>query len=168
MKIHFISKITQKLEKIFALNILIVDDNAVYFNDQMISAAHLQGLGNIKRLFQVDSDILSEILKKPPDIIILDVKGITSPDIAKDGLALANSLSSSISSYIVVTSAHKYHLTNRVIGVDYFLEQRLLTTVDFIEHLKKIRSDCLDRKKKFYQNVGLRLVIAIGKTAISH
>ena len=168
MKIKLISNIAQNLEKLFALDILIVDDNAVYFNEQMISTAHRQGLGNIKRLFQIDSGILDGILKEPPDIIILDVKGITSPDIAKDGLALANSLSGSISSYIVVTSAHKYHLTNRVIGVDYFLEQRLLTTVDFIEHLRKIRFDCLNRKKKFYQNICLRLAITIGKAAIAH
>lgn len=167
MKIKFLSKWLVAFERFFALRIVIVDDTAAYFNEQMVNAASLRGLGRIERLFQVDSAVLESFLAKPPDIIILDVKGTTLPDVAKDGLALAAYLSKSISSYIVVTSAHKYHLTNRVVGVDYILEQRLLTVVDFLKQLEKIRLDCLTRKKRFYQNIGLRLAISMGKLAVS-
>lgn len=168
MKITLISKASAILTQYVQLDIVIVDDNSSYFDEAMIKAAKTHGLGRIKRLYQVDRSVLNELVRNPPDVVILDVKGTTSEDVAKDGLDLAAHLFKATSSYIVVTSAHKHHLTNRTVTVDYVLEQRLLTVVDFLQELRKIRDDCLSRKKRFYQKLGLRAALMLGKLAVTH
>ncbi len=143
--------------RIWPISILIVDDERAYFNPQMIKAARDAGFPKIRRLYKVDATILRELQTRPPDIIVLDIRGVTTDDVAKDGLALADHLRKNTNSYIAVTSAHQYHLTNRITDVDYVIEDRLLTIVDFIEHLNTMSRDCLSRRKRFYQRIGLRM-----------
>lgn len=165
MKIPFLSKAASILAQYAQLEIVIVDDNSSYFDDAMVKAAKTHGLGRIKRLYQVDRVVLNQLVQNPPDVVILDVKGTTSADVAKDGLELAAHLFKTTSSYIVVTSAHKHHLSNRTAAVDYVMEQRLLTVVDFLHELRQIRDDCMSRKKRFYQNIGLRAAMLLGRMA---
>ena len=167
MKIRLVERLGRVLMKLDAVDIVIVDDEAAYFNEKMLLAARNAGYGRIRRIYSVDSDLLASFYKHPPDIFILDVKGITTKDVAKDGLALAANLRKTTSSYIAVTSAHRYHLTNRLTYVDYVIEDRLLTVVDFVDQLRLIVEDCVTTRKRFYQKLALRTGLYLTKASLT-
>ena len=109
MKIQFLLRLGRRLMRLGSIHIVIVDDEDSYFTPQMISLANAAGYKKIKRLNKVTNEELTSWIKLPPDIIILDVKGIVDPFIAKDGIDVAARLSRETSAYIVITSAHQFH-----------------------------------------------------------
>lgn len=133
--------------------ICIVDDEDIYFNRKMLNIAKESGFTFIDRYRVVDNDLHRKILKDEYDLIILDVKGSTDNKVAKDGINLASSLNGKISAFIVLTSAHQFHLSNETIKADYIIENRNLTNVDFIEVLTDIVGQSLDKKIKFYKKL---------------
>jgi hypothetical protein len=145
-----------------SLKVVIADDEDVYFNERMIRAAGAAGFSNIDRISYVTHEVFESWLKDPPDIMILDVKYVVDEEVAKDGIELARVLSRKTSSMIVVTSAHQQHLRNAFVDIDYIIENRQLTSADFIHELSKIVRVYLDTKCKFYRNIifrtGLKLV----------
>ncbi|MDT8878747.1 hypothetical protein RSO68_04635 [Halomonas saccharevitans] len=139
------------LMRINNVNICIVDDEDIYFNPRMLGIAKNAGFGKIERYSKIDTPLLNKLQNKPYDIVILDVQGITEPDVAKDGMQIASLLSRTTSSYIVVTSAHQFHLVNDMTKVDYIMENKIQTTVDFVDELIEIVDDFLDKKSSFYK-----------------
>ncbi len=141
------------LMKLNNINICIVDDEDVYFNNDMLNVASNAGFNKIERYSEVDKPLLGKLQKEQYDIVILDVQGITEPEIAKDGMHIASLLSRTTSSYIVITSAHQFHLVNEMTQVDYIMENKIQTTADFVDELIEIVDDFLDKKSSFYKNV---------------
>ncbi|MBX3652093.1 MAG: hypothetical protein KF771_12050 [Burkholderiales bacterium] len=167
MKISYLNKAGKWLMEKSGFRITIVDDEAAYFNDNMLNAAKSIGYYGIERLFRVDEKTLQRLLRNPPHIIIFDVRGVTEKEVAKDGLALVSLFRKNTKSYVAVTSAHRFHLSNHTAQADYVIEDRTLTTADFIEELEKITSDYLTRRSKFYKLVLLRLGLLLSKAALS-
>lgn len=167
MKHKVLSKIGKFLMKITSIRICIIDDEDIYFNKNMLNIATNTGFNKIDRHSKVDHILLSRLQKKPYDIIILDVQGITEPDVAKDGMQIAALLNKTTNSYIVVTSAHQFHLINEMTAVDYIIENKLLTTTDFIDELTGITEDYLTKKSSFYKNILFKMGFAIMKKSIS-
>lgn len=143
------------------LRILIADDEASYFTPKMLEAARHAGYHGIKRVPQIDQETLSSILKEPPNIIVLDVKGVCPPEIAKDGIELARMLVRETPSMIVITSAHHFHLRVTLTNVDHIIESRKLTAVDFVNEISVIVSKYMSRKARFYQHIAMKTGIAL-------
>lgn len=167
MKIRLTTQIGRWLMALDSPRICIIDDEEIYFNDSLLSLARKNGFQHIERYHIVNSELLKTLLEDPRDIIILDVQGVTTPDVAKDGLHLASSLTKKTNSYVVITSAHKFHLTNRVTDVDYIIEDRLLTAVDFMSELTNIVEDYLTKKSSFYRKVAFKVGLSIAKQGIT-
>jgi len=167
MKIKLTNTIGRWLMALDAPKICIIDDEEIYFNDDLLNLAKESGFKKIERHQLVDSVLLKNLLEDPRDIIILDVKGVTTPNVAKDGLHLASSLANKTNSYIVITSAHKFHLTNRATDVDYVIEDRLLTAVDFLSELTNIVEGYLARKSSFYKRIAFKTGFALAKQGIA-
>jgi two-component SAPR family response regulator len=157
MKDKLLLGIGRKLMKLGRLRICIIDDKKTYFNPQMLEMAAAAGFPDIERYYLVDEKLFMELQQFPPDIIILDIKGITIPSVAKDGFSIASVMYGKTNSYIVITSAHKYYLKDFHKDYDYIIEDRLLTGIDFIEELEKITEDYLNRKIRFYKKVVFRI-----------
>lgn len=154
------------LMKFGSLRIVIADDEDTYFNPQMLALAEASGYEGIERISLIDAEYLKELLSTPPDIIILDVKGVCTPDVAKDGIELANMLSRETSIMIVVTSAHKFHLRGSVASVDHIIEERKLTAVDFVDELSVIVNKLLSEKARFYKHLSFRVGFALARGAM--
>jgi hypothetical protein len=167
MKHKPLSKIGKLLMKFDGYRICIVDDEESYFNSKMLTAAKKAGFENIDRYTIVNSRLHNKMLSDYYDLIILDIRGSTDEKVARDGLSLAASLSKRISSYIAITSAHQYHLLNETITVDYVIENRSLTNVDFIEVLHIMVADSLDKKVKWYKKILFRIGFSIIKKNIN-
>lgn len=148
------------------LRILIADDEAAYFTPKMLDAARNAGYHGIKRISQVDQTELTKLLKDPPHIVILDVKGVCPPEIAKDGIELAKMLVRETPSMVVVTSAHHFHLRATLTKIDHIIESRKLTAVDFVEELAVIVDKYMDRKSRFYQNLAMKAGMALARGAM--
>lgn len=148
------------------LRILIADDEATYFNPQMLALANAAGYHGIERISTIDNECLKSIVSNPPDIIILDVKGVCTPDVAKDGIELANLLSRETSIMVVITSAHKFHLRGSVVSVDHVIEERKLTAVDFVDELSTIVDKLLCEKVRFYKHLTFRAGFALARGAL--
>ena len=115
-------KIGKWLMNLQPVNITIIDDQGAYFNPGMISKANKVGFKNISRLNYITPEVFDNLLDNPPNIIILDIKGIVDPTIAKDGLEVASIMHKSTNSFVVVTSEHQFHLKNRINNTDYIIE----------------------------------------------
>ena len=167
MKIKIKSTLGRILMKLGGLKICIIDDENIYFNEGLLNLARENGFKNIERHYQVDSNLFKDLQKSPRDIVILDIQGVTTPDVAKDGLYLASSLVKNTNSYIVITSAHQFHLTNRITEVDYVIEDRLLTAVDFLEVLTEIVEDYLSKKTSFYSKIIFKVGFGLAKQGLA-
>ncbi|ENO1896857.1 hypothetical protein ACOIXN_004600 [Vibrio vulnificus] len=153
--------------KLNNVNICIVDDEDIYFNADMINVANDAGFEKIDRYSKIDNTLLSRLQKKPYDIVILDIQGITEPDIAKDGMQVASLLSRTTCSYIVVTSAHQFHLVNDMTKVDYVMENKIQTTADFVDELIEIVDDFLNKKSSFYKKVLFKIGFSMLKKNVA-
>ncbi|GJI98923.1 hypothetical protein RugamoR57_56410 [Duganella caerulea] len=151
-----------------ALSIGIVDDEDAYFNEKMIAAAGMAGFSGIERHKIVDQQFYNRLLSVPYDIIILDVKGSVSPEVAVDGLALAKNLKENTHTYIVITSAHQFHLSNQNACADYVIEQRTLTTVDFVNEIKMIIENYLNENLRFYKKIAFKTGYFLAKSSLGH
>ncbi len=154
------------LMKLGKLRICIIDDEAGNFNPQMLQLASDAGFKHVERYHKIDKVLLSNLLKSPPDIIILDIKNVTTSDVAKDGFGVAKVLYEQTNTFIVITSAHKFHLHEYHKSYDYVMQQRLLTAVDFLDELNKIIEIYLSNKIRFYQKAVFRLGYAVAKKAL--
>lgn len=161
-----LTSLGKKLMAMGHLRITIADDEATYFNEHMLRIAESTGYRGIKRLEVIDKHQLNEIMKNPPDIIILDVKGVCTADVAKDGIELANMLARETSAMVVVTSAHKFHLKGAIANVDHIIERRNLTAVDFTNELSQIVGKYLDTKARFYRHLLFRAGFALARGAL--
>ncbi len=167
MKIKFLNKFGKFLMIKNALSICIVDDEDAYFNPEMLNYAKAAGFPEISRYSIIDLDLFDKMINNPYDIVILDIKGIAHPDLAPDGFTVARLLFEKTNSYIVITSAHKFHLHQYHQKFDYMIPQRLLTIVDFIDELNKIVTDYARLKLKFYKKIGFKIGFKLVKASIS-
>jgi len=167
MKHKILNKSGKLLMKLNPLKICIIDDEDIYFNKNMIDIANNTGFTHIDRYNKIDASLFKKLQTNPYNILILDIKGITEPDVAKDGLHVATTLHRTTDSYIVMTSAHQYHLNNKLTSVDYIIEDRLLTATDFVDYLIEIVNDCLTKKVSFYKNIGFKIGFALMKKGIT-
>ncbi|MBK8288926.1 MAG: hypothetical protein IPK95_10115 [Cellvibrionales bacterium] len=163
---EMLAKLGKWLMQRGALRIVIADDEDAYFNEKMLSAAKNAGYHRIIRISYVTQDVFSSWLKKPPEIIILDVKNVCDPSVAKDGIELARTLLRETSSMVVVTSAHKWHFRKSLPQIDYFIENRQLTSSDFVDELSSIVNFFLSKKSKFYRHILLKFGIYLAKGAM--
>jgi len=148
------------------LAIHIADDEDAYFNEKMINTARRAGYHGITRVSYVTREILDAWLETPPDILILDVKNVCDPSIAKDGIELARLMVNETNSFVALTSAHQWHFRRDLPKVDYFIENRNLTSADFVDELSTIIDKYLSSKAKFYKHVMLRVGTALSKGAM--
>jgi hypothetical protein len=161
-----ITGLGKRLMRAGRIRIAVADDEATYFNSNMLSLADKAGYGKIERHLVVDQALLDSWLTKPPEILVLDIKGVCTADVAKDGIELANLLIRETPSMVVITSAHKYHLRGAIISVDHIIERRNLTAVDFINELSVIVDKYLSKKAKFYKHILFRAGFALAKGAL--
>lgn len=163
MKEKILYKIGKKFMNWGRLHICIIDDFETYFNPLMLEMAAVAGFPKIERYYLVDEILFKRLQKSPPDILILDIKDITKPEIAKDGFAIASLMFKNTNAYIAITSAHQFYLSEYHKEFDYIIQQRNLTGVDFIEELFKISDDFLNRKIKIYKKVFFRVGLYLVK-----
>ncbi len=160
-------KFGKLLMRLGGFRICIVDDEESYFNTRMLDAAEAVGFTGIERHFFIDLELFQDLHDDPRDVVILDVQGVVDSEIAKDGVYVASSLLRNTSSFVVITSAHQFHLQNKLLEVDYVIENRLLTTVDFIETLHHIVDLCMTQKIAAYKKLLFRTgYFLIKKTAV--
>lgn len=150
--------------KLSPLKVCIIDDVKTYFNEQMLAVASAKGNIIFERNYKCDSILLKNLVANPRDIIIVDIKGTPTSDIGKDGFDIAKHIRQNTSTFVVVTSAHKYHLKNRENYGDYIMSERLLTPIDFTEEMNVIIDKYLKTKTKIYQ----KLVFKTGKYIIKY
>jgi hypothetical protein len=166
MKQKTISAAGKFLMKLSPIKICIIDDEEAYFNKSMLETAKNSGFKKIDRHYKIDHKLFTSLQQSPYDILILDVQGIVDPTVAKDGLYVASTLTRTTNSYIAITSAHQFHLTNKITEVDYIIEQRLLTAVDFLDILIHMTDDYLERKAKPYKNLIFKLGFSLAKKSL--
>mgnify|MGYP002784930931 CR=1 FL=1 len=157
MKNNIFYKTGILLMKLSPINICIIDDVKAYFNEQMLTVAASKGNINFERYYKCDATLLKNLVSNPRDILILDIKGTPTPDIGKDGFDIAKHISTNTSTFVVITSAHKYQLKNRENYGDYILTERLLTPIDFTYELNLIIETYLKKKVKLYSKVVYKL-----------
>jgi hypothetical protein len=165
MKQRLLTKIGKALLLRGKMRICIIDDEEAYFNDQMLAIARDAGYPEIERRTRVDSALLSDLLRRPRDIVILDIMGIVDENVGRDGFDVAHVLMTQTRSYVVVTSANKFHLDERHSHYDDLIESRLLTGIDFVQELDRMVKEYLTRKLRFYQKISYRLGTALLKKA---
>ena len=164
MKILYnLGKLLMRLQ---CLHITIIDDAPVYFSEEMLYLSSGAGYPGIKRIYWIDKEVFHDLHKNPPNIVIIDVKDVVDPKIAKDGLDVAASLYKNTHTYVVVTSAHQYHLRKEMNENDYILEDRNLTAVDFINVLSTITQNYLRTKLKPYRKLIFRLGFSLAKRVL--
>lgn len=164
MKLKWQHRLGRFLMGLQPLKIVIVDDVEAYFNKDMLDLVKRSGLSKIERLYFIDKPALKKLLDTPPDIIILDIKGIVSNEIAKDGFDIARTMMKETDCYVVVTSAHRFRLKNQNSEYDYIINERLLTAVDFLDELRFIINDLLEKKINWYKKIIFRLGYGIIKS----
>lgn len=157
MKNGVVGKLGLGLMKLNPIRVIIIDDVETYFNHQMLSIAGANGTISFERYNLCDVNLLNSMVSNPRDILIIDIKGTVSADIGKDGFDIAKHIFQNTTTFVAVTSAHKYHLKNRTNYGDYIMEDRLLTPVDFTEELNSMVGQYLKKKKRIYQKIGFRL-----------
>lgn len=167
MKHKALKGVGKFLMKLNNVNICIVDDEDAYFNRDMLEVANDFGFSNIDRYSKIDAALLKRLQKKPYDIVILDVQGITEPEVAKDGMQVASLLNRTTSSYIVITSAHKFQLINDMTKIDYVIENKLLTLADFIDELIDIVDDYINKKTSFYKSIFFKVGFSMVKKGVA-
>lgn len=138
MKNGILNGIGKNLMKLSPIKIVIVDDVSTYFNEQMLSVASANGNITFERYSKCDSILLKSLVSNPRDILIMDIKGTVTNDIGKDGFDVASHVVKNTTTFVVITSAHKYQLRNRMNQVDYVIEDRLLTPIDFTDEMNII------------------------------
>jgi hypothetical protein len=163
MKNSLTFKFGKLLMRFSPLKICIIDDVATYFNEDMLKLAKVNMNIKFERLYSINTSKLASLVKSPPDIFILDIKGIVENDVGKDGFDIAKHLSENTPSFIVITSAHQFHLKNRKHYGDYTLTERLLTPIDFAEELNLIIKTYLEEKLKFYKKIFFKMGFKIVK-----
>ncbi|MCL6267444.1 hypothetical protein [Flagellimonas myxillae] len=151
MKNKLISSLGKTLMRLQPLKVVIVDDVKTYFNEQMLNLAMANGNLKIERYYKCDQNLLNSFANVERDIIILDIKGTIDKNLGNDGFDIARYLANNTNTFIVITSAHKYHLKNQNNFGDYVLEERLLTPIDFVEELNHIINLYLKNKIGFYK-----------------
>jgi hypothetical protein len=154
-KITFL--IGKKLMKLSNIRICIIDDKySIYFSEEKVSLLEFAGY-KVERIEYIDSrDTLDRLLMSPPDILVLDIKGIADPSLAKDGFDLATIFNKETKSYIVVTSEDLYQLENIRRNYDDVLP-RELSAVELYEHMEKMIKKMIELKYNFYQGVTLKI-----------
>jgi hypothetical protein len=166
MKQRLLFRIGQQLTRISPLRICIIDDEETYFNEMMLKAAAAAGFPNIERHYKVDMKLFTELMEKPPDIIILDIRGITDDNVGSDGWDIAMALYNKSNCYVVITSAHSYQIGHSHKYYDYQINNRLLTAVDFINELHKIIDDYINIKIRFYKKIMFKFGYHLVKKAL--
>lgn len=159
MKNGLLNNLGKNLMKLSPVNIVIIDDVSTYFNEQMLSIASANGNISFERYSKCDSILLKSLVTNPRDVLIMDIKGTVSKDIGKDGFDVVSHIIKNTTTFVVITSAHKYQLRNRSNEVDYVIEDRLLTPLDFSEEMNIIIDKYLKIKTKIYR----RLSYKVGK-----
>jgi hypothetical protein len=150
--------------KLACVRILIVDDNEAYFPSPWLTRASSQGYGMFERLYFVKSDDLDRLLATPPDIIIMDVRGVVDKSIAKDGIGLAKIFKRDTHAFVCLTSAHYFHFKNAHRDAsDRYIEARNLTYVDFVSELDKTYEGYLGAKIKLWRKLALKTGFALLK-----
>lgn len=166
MKHKVVSKIGKFLMAIGRFRICIIDDEEAYFDENMLEIARSAGFKHIERHYKINKDLFKDLQENPRDLVVLDVQGIVDPSIAKDGIYVASTLIKNTPSFVAITSAHQYHLTNKMIDVDYVIENRILTVVDFLDVIHDMVSHCIENKLSFYKKVLFKAGYKLSKQAI--
>jgi hypothetical protein len=166
MKDKMLLRLGRKLMRAGNLRICVVDDQQTYFNENMLAVARAAGFSHIERYYLIDGLRLRKLLDSPPDIIILDIKGITDKSVAKDGFGIAKLMFDQTNAYVVITSAHKWYLHETHKDYDYVIEERFLTAVDFVEELQRITERYLASKVRFWRKVVFRIGLSLAKRAL--
>jgi len=159
MKNGIASSIGKTLMKINPVSVVIIDDVKSYFNPTMLSIAGANGNINFERYQRCDATLLKNLVERPRDILIVDIKGTVTDDVGKDGFDIAKHIYNNTNTFVATTSAHKFHLKNREAYGDHVIAERLMTPVDFTEEINLIIGLYLKKKAKFYQ----KLVFKAGK-----
>jgi hypothetical protein len=159
MKNGIASNVGKTLMKLNPISVIIIDDVKSYFNPTMLSIANANGNISFERHYKCDSTLLRNLVERPRDILIIDIKGTVSDDVGRDGFDIANHVYNNTNTFVAITSAHKFHLKNRDSYGDHVIAERLMTPIDFTEEMNLIISLYLKKKAKFYQ----KLVFKAGK-----
>lgn len=167
MKHRIVNKFGKFLMSIGNFRICIIDDEEAYFSENMLQFARNAGFKNIERHYRLDYNLFQDLQLNPRDIVVLDVQGIVEPSIAKDGVYVASTLSRNTPSFVAITSAHQYHLTNKVVDADYVIENRILTAVDFLDVLHDMVAHCIESKLSFYRKILFKTGYSLSKQAIA-
>lgn len=167
MRNKFLFMIGRKLMSMGKLKIYIIDDQETYFSKTILEIVEKAGFTSIERYYIVTKELLEKFLSDPPDIIILDIKGIAEKDVAKDGFGIAKMMFEKTNSYVVITSAHKFYLHETHKQYDYLIQERLLTAVDLIDELTNIVENYLKYKVDFYKKIIFRIGFKIAKSALA-
>lgn len=153
MKNGIASNIGKALMKLNPISVVIIDDVKSYFNPTMLSIAGANGNISFERYYKCDGTLLKNLVERPRDILIVDIKGTVSDDIGRDGFDIANHIYNNTNTFVAITSAHKFHLKNRESYGDHVISERLMTPVDFTEEINSIINNYLKKKTKFYQKI---------------
>lgn len=167
MKNGILNGLGKSLMKLSPVKIVIIDDVSTYFNDQMLSIASANGNITFERYSICDSILLKSLVSNPRDILIMDIKGTVSKDIGKDGFDIASHIINNTSTFVAITSAHKYQLRNRSNQVDYVIEERLLTPIDFSDEINIMIDRYLKTKIKIFGKISYKLGKTLFKYGIS-
>jgi hypothetical protein len=166
MKDKLLVKLGKRIMRAGRLRICVVDDQKTYFHENMLAAAKAAGFSHIIRYYVIDAQLLQKLLRSPPDIIILDIKGVADKKVAKDGFGIAKLMFERTNAYIVITSAHKFYLRETHTQYDYLIEDRFLTIVDFVEELGRITEKYLKAKVRFWGKPVFRLGFFLARKAL--
>jgi len=168
MKNQLVVQIGKFLMKYGNLRICIIDDQKTYFSENMLRIAKAAGFSNIKRYFLVDKELMQQLLRNPPDIVILDIKGVADTAVAKDGFSVAKTLYDNTETFIVITSAHKFFLHESHKSYDYMIKERLLTALDFVDELSIIVDQYLKVKIRFYKKIIFKIGFSMLRKTITN
>jgi len=166
LKNKIVVALGKKLMSLGKYKICIVDDEKAYFTKPMVQAAKKAGFSVIDRYYSVDKKLLTKFQNNHYDLIILDVRGSTEEDIAKDGIELAVMLKRTTPCCIAITSAHQFYLRNKMKDIDYVIENRTLTVTDFIDTINDVVTYSLDKHYTFYKKIIFRVGFTLAKQNI--
>src|SRR5690554_8181513 len=104
MKNGIASKIGKTLMKLNPISVIIIDDVKSYFNPTMLSIASAGGNISFERYYKCDETLLKNLVQRPRDIMIIDIKGTVTDDIGKDGFDIANHIYKNTNTFVAITS----------------------------------------------------------------